>query len=209
MKVFEEAIATLGVPGSIAVVMVIIFAVLQLIGELIEVTGKVAPAALRIRKIIKANRARKAEQEQTLRDVKDLLDAVNRRYNPENIAKRDAWMAWVNDRAVVYDNTIVEYRDAIDALTSALNNNTKMTEQMFVETSRDRIIDFASKVSNPMSYVSREEFNRIFKIYRKYEDFLEAHGMTNGEVEINYQIIRDAYVDHQENHKFVEDMRNK
>lgn len=207
MNLIEEAIATLGIPGSIAVVMVIIFAVLQLVGEFIEAFGKVAPTALKVRKILKARRLEKQEQKRTLEEVKALLQSVNSHYSADNIAKRDDWMTWVNSRATVYDNTIVEYKTALDNITAALNANTKMTEQMFVETSRDRIIDFASKVSNPLCYVSREEFNRIFKIYQKYEDFLEAHNMTNGEVEINYQIIKEAYIDHQENHKFVEDIR--
>ena len=209
MSLIEEAIATLGVPGSIAVVIVITFAVLQLIGEFLEVFGKVAPTALKLRKLITKKRQAAKEQAQTLKDVKELLSSVNGHYSADNIAKRDSWMQWVNDRATVYDNTIVEYKEAIDNITAALNNNTKMTEQMFVETSRDRIIDFASKVSNPIGYVSKEEFNRIFKIYRKYEDFLQEHHMTNGEVEISYEVIQEAYKDHLENHKFLEDVRNK
>ena len=63
MNLIEEAIATLGIPGSIAVVIVIIFAVLQLIAEFIEVTGKVSPAILNIRKWI-MRRAKKRQQEQ-------------------------------------------------------------------------------------------------------------------------------------------------
>ena len=208
MNLIKEAIATLGVPGSIAVVMLIIFAVLQLIGEFIEAFGRVAPAALKLRKIIAKRRHAAREQAQTLQDVRQLLSDVNGHYTADNIAKRDSWMQWVNDRAVVYDNTIVEYREVLDNIAEALNNNTKMTEQMFIELSRDRIIDFASKVTNPIGYVSREEFNRIFKVYRKYEDFLQARNMTNGEVDISYQVIQEAYRDHLENHKFLEDIRN-
>ncbi len=210
MNIIEEAVATLGIPGSIAVVMVIIFTILQLIGEFIEAFGKVAPTALKIRKILKARRLEKREQQETLVKVKTLLESVNAHYSADNISKRDKWMSWVNSRADVYDNTIIEYKNAIDTLTNALNANTKMTEQMFIETSRDRIIDFASKVSNhPLCNVSREEFNRIFKIYQKYEDFLEAHNMTNGEVELNYQLIKEAYIHRQEHHTFVEDMRER
>ena len=207
MNIIEEAIGTLGIPGSVAVVIVGIFAILQLIGEFIEASGKVAPTILKLRKLITKHMEKKRQQEQLLEDVKTLLSDVNKHYSADNIAKRDSWMTWVNDRAVVYDNTIVDYKTAIDDITAALKDNTKMTQQMFVESSRDRIIDFASKVSNPVSYVSREEFNRIFKIYDKYEAFLEEHNMTNGEVEINYEIIRDAYVEHTENHKFLEDIR--
>ena len=209
MNMIEDAIATLGIPGSIAVVLLMLFAVLQLIGEFIEAFGRVAPTFLKVRKIFIARRKLLEDQTKTLKDVQKLLEDVNAHYAPDNIAKRDEWMNWVNSRAVVYDQTIIDYKDAIDKITNALDNNTKMTEHMFVENSRDRIIDFASKVLNPVGLVSREEFNRIFKTYQKYEDFLAEHNMTNGEVEINYNVIKEAYVDHLENHKFVEDLRTK
>ena len=55
--------------------------------------------------------------------------------------------------------------------------------------------------------VSREEFNRIFKVYAKYEKFLEEHEMTNGEIDIAYQIIKESYEQHLLNHTFIEDIR--
>lgn len=206
MNLIEDAIATLGIPGSIAVVILILFAVLQLIGEYLEAIGKVVPTILKVRKIFIEKKRKSRETEQTLIEVKSLLKEVNGHYDPASIAKRDAWMAWVNARAEVYDDTIIKYKDAIDTLTAALDNNTEMTQKMFVENSRDRIIDFASKVSNPVCYVSREEFNRIFKVYEKYEQFLQEHDMTNGEVELNYQIIQEAYKHFCAEHKFTEEM---
>ena len=89
----------------------------------------------------------------------------------------------------------------------ALNDNTGITEEMFIQNSRDRIIDFATKVENKNTMVSREEFNRIFKVYDKYEKFLKERGLTNGEVDINYQIIEESYGEHLRNHTFIEDVR--
>lgn len=207
MTVVKEAIVTLGIPGSIAVVLLILFAVLQLIGEFIEAYGKAAPAFMKVRKVLRARKTRLEEQDKTLKNVGKLLEHVHKHYDEDNIAKRNEWMNWVDSRAEVYDRTIIDYKELIDKLTDALNNNTKMTEQMFVETSRDRIIDFASKISNPVCYVSREEFHRIFKVYQKYEDFLESHGMTNGEIEVNYQLIQENYRERTINHTFIEDLR--
>ena len=207
MNLIEEAIATLGVPGSIAVVIVIVFAVLQLIGEFIEAIGKVAPPFLKIRKIFAKRKEEKEQIKATLEAVKSLLAEVNAHYSEDNIKRRNDWMLWVNNRADVYDNTIVEYRNIIHNLTEALDNNTLMTQHMFVENSRDRIIDFASKVTNYDGYISREEFKRIFKVYAKYEEFLAVHNMTNGEVELNYQLIKDAYRERTEKHTFTEDFR--
>ena len=209
LNLFKEAIATLGVPGSIAVVLLILFAVLQLVGEIVSAFGKAAPAFMTIRKVLCARKKRIEDQDKTLKNVGTLLEHVHAHYNDDNIAKRDEWMGWVTSRAEVYDRTIIDYKNLIDKLTDALNKNTKMTEQMFVETSRDRIIDFASKISNPVCYVSREEFHRIFKIYQKYEDFLQSHDMTNGEVEVNYQLIQDNYRERTISHTFLEDQRRQ
>lgn len=208
MNTLDKAIATLGVPGSVAAVVLVIFLILQLVGEIIERFGKVAPLFLKLRKIITNRKKKQKEQADTMLAVRDLLTHVDGHYSSDNIQKRDSWMQWVNDRAEVYDRTIVDFQGTLDKLSQALDANTKMTQKMFVESSRDRIIDFASKVTNhPTCYVSREEFNRIFKVYREYEAFLDEHNMTNGEVEVNYELIKEAYKKYQEEHKFIEDLR--
>ena len=53
--------------------------------------------------------------------------------------------------------------------------------------------------------VTREQFNRILKMYNDYERIIEENGMTNGEVDIAHSIIVKAYKKHMENHTFVED----
>ena len=215
MNLIEEAIATLGIPGSIAVVILIIFAVLQLIGEFIEAIGKVAPAYLNIRKFILRKHRLKVEQEKetskTLKEVKELLEHVHCHYDADNIAKRDEWIQWVNDRAEVYDQKVeelIELKDALNSIAIALAENTKTTDEMFKESCRDRIINFASKVTNPLNLVSHEEFRRIFKVYDAYEAFLEAHNEPNGEVETNYALIREAYAERVRSNNFIENIRN-
>ena len=215
MNLIEEAIATLGIPGSIAVVIVIIFAVLQLVGEFIEAIGKVAPAFLNIRKWIVRSRKKKQELEEersaTLKEVKDLLSHVHKHYDEDNIAKRDAWMQWVNDRAVVYDakvEELIQLKESLNAIATALADNTKTTDEMFKESCRDRIINFASKVTNPLSLVSHEEFRRIFIVYAAYDAFLEARNEPNGEVETNYKLIKEAYEERVKSKNFIENIRN-
>lgn len=213
MDRIEDAIATLGIPGSIAAGLLIGFALLQLIGELLEFFGVIVPTVFKLRKIVTRRKEKEkqaqAEAAKTMSDVRTLLTEVNAHYSEDNIKQRDSWMTWVNDRAVVYDNTIVELTETLAKITDALDNNTKMTEKMFIETSRDRIIDFASKVTcKPLCPVTREEFNRIFKVYTAYEAFLKERNLTNGEVEINYQLIEAAYKERVATHNFVEDHRD-
>lgn len=197
----------LGIPLKIAIVLVAIFFAMQAIGEFLEFKGKVVPEFFKIRKWFTRRKREKAEATQTLKDVQVLLNDVNGHYSADNIAKRDGWMKWVNDRAEVYDESIKQLREALTEVMQALKDNTKLTEEMFIQSSRDRIIDFATKTSNENVMVSREEFNRIFKVYAKYEKYLEEHKMTNGEVDINYQIIKESYEQRFRDHAFTEDIR--
>lgn len=197
----------LNIPVKIALVLVVIFFSMQIIGEFLEFKGKVVPEFFKIRKWFTRRKRKKAEAAQTLKDVQVLLNDVNSHYSADNIAKRDGWMQWVNNRAEVYDESIKQLREALTEVMQALKDNTKLTEEMFIQSSRDRIVDFATKTSNENVMVSREEFNRIFKVYAKYEKYLEEHKMTNGEVDINYQIIKESYEQRLRDHAFTEDIR--
>lgn len=190
----------LNIPAKIALIIIGIFFVIQIIGEILEFKGKVVPEIVKVRKYFQRKRREKQEAAQTLKDVKVLLADVNAHYSEDNIAKRDSWMQWVNDRAVAYDTFIKDMGEKFGDVV-------KVLEEIFVQSSRDRIIDFATKVGDEKSMVSREEFNRIFKVHKKYEDFLEERHLTNGEVDIAYRIIKDSYEGHMRNHTFVEDIR--
>lgn len=202
-----SGIEFLGIPMTIAIVLVGLFLILQIIGELLEFKGKVVPEFIKVRKIFQRKKQEKEDVAQTLKEVKDLLNHVDGHYSADNIAKRDSWMEWVNNRAVTYDSFIEEITKKFADVTNALQDNTKMTEEMFIQNSRDRIIDFATKVSDENAVVSREEFHRIFKVYDNYENFLEERDLKNGEININYKIIKDAYEKHLHNHTFIEDQR--
>jgi len=190
----------LNIPAKIALIIIGIFFVIQIIGEILEFKGKVVPEIVKVRKYFQRKKREKQEAAQTLKDVKVLLADVNAHYSEDNIAKRDSWMQWVNDRAVTYDTFIKDMGEKFGDVV-------KVLEEIFVQSSRDRIIDFATKVGDEKSMVSREEFNRIFKVHKKYEDFLKERHLTNGEVDIAYRIIKDSYEGHMRNHTFVEDIR--
>ena len=197
----------LGLPVTVGIVIIGIVLVMQLAGEILEFKGKVVPEFMKVRKIFSRRNKERKETAQTLREVQKLLGEVNAHYSEDNISKRNTWMEWVNERAKVYDESIVEISKNLSDVTQALKDNTKLTEEMFIQSSRDRIIDFATKVANESAPVSREEFNRIFKVYDKYEKYLEDHKMTNGEIDIAYRIIKESYENHMRSHSFIEDIR--
>lgn len=190
----------LQLPAQIAIVVIGVIFVMNVIGEILEFKGKVVPEFMKIRKYFSRKRHEKKETAQTLKEVKQLLGDVNAHYSAGNITKRDSWMQWVNNRADVYDTSIVEIKNQLTSVTEVL-------EELFVQNSRDRIIDFATKVTDGKNLVSREEFNRIFKVHAKYEAFLEDRKMTNGEVDVAILVIQESYAQHMKEHTFLEDVR--
>ena len=203
----------------IAIILVFLI-VSNIIGEILELKGKVVPECIKIRKYFQRKRQERntlgkmvemyediKDIPKTLQDVQVLLSSVDKHYSADNITMRNNWMDWVNKQAKVYDSTIVEIYKKLDSAVEALQDNTKMTEEMFVQNSRDRIIDFATKASDLNAMISREEFNRIFKVYHKYETFLKERNLTNGEIDVAMRIIDDAYAQHMKNHTFVEDIK--
>lgn len=209
----------LNLPSKVGIAIVLFLVICNIIGEFLELKGKVVPEFVKFRKYFARKKQERItlskitdlleehqQMAQTISSVNTLLNEINQHYSKDNITKRDNWMNWVNNRAIVYDDSIVEIGEKLKDVTQALRDNTKMTEEMFVQSSRDRIIDFATKVGNENTMVSREEFNRIFKVYDKYEKFLDEHELTNGEIDINYQIIKESYEKHMKNHTFTEDI---
>lgn len=198
-----EYMNCLHLPAKLVVIIVAALFIMNLVGELLEFKGKVVPECMKIRKYFRRKREERQEMVRTLNEVKTLLNDVNLHYSEDNIAKRNAWMCWVNERAKVYDASVEE----LTALKDALAANNELTLDLYININRNRIIDFASKVINEKTLVSREEFNRIFKVYNEYEDVLEKYGKTNGEVDIAYSIIKEAYEKHMSNHSFIEDIK--
>ena len=193
----------LNTPTKIGAVIIFVFVIMQIIGEILEFKGKIVPEFVKVRKYFIRKRKEKEQTNETLRQVQLLLNDVNQHYNDDNIAKRDAWMQWVNDRAKIYDESVLE----LTSLKDALSSNNELTLDLYININRNRIIDFASKIANDTVAVSREEFNRIFKTHHDYEAILEKHNKTNGEVDIAMSIIKDSYATHMKNHSFIEDIR--
>lgn len=198
-----KGIEFLGVPATIAIVLVGLFLILQIIGELCELKGKIVPEFLKIRKYFKRKKEEKENQKKLLERLAEKLDSFEGHYSPEKIAQRNKWMDWVNGRAEVYDASVKELTKFKDTL----EVTKELTLDLYINVNRNRIIDFANQVVNEDMPVSREAFNRIFKVYNEYEEILEKYGKTNGEVEVSIRIIRESYEAHMRNHTFIEDSR--
>lgn len=109
-------------------------------------------------------------------------------------------MRLVNSKLEQYDKSISE-------LGVKLDKNNSDTLSILIDSKRNAIISFASLVIDESKPVTREQFNRIFKVHQEYESIIESNGMTNGEVDIALSIIKESYEKHMRNHTFVGDAR--
>ena len=193
----------LNVPAKIAIVLVGLFLVIQVIGELLEFKGKVVPEFAKIRKVFarrKKERMLLQKMEKTIDQVQLTLDDLNQHYSTDNIRMRDEWMRLVNSKLEQYDKSISE-------LGVKLDKNNSDTLSILIDSKRNAIISFASLVIDESKPVTREQFNRIFKVHQEYESIIESNGMTNGEVDIALSIIKESYEKHMRHHTFVQDAR--
>lgn len=193
----------LNMPVKVAIVVVTAFLVMQLIGEILEFKGKVVPEFIKIRKIF----ARKKQERElfnkmtnTIEQVQVTLNDLNQHYSTDNITMRDKWIEKVNDKFDQYDKTMEE-------LSKKMDKNNRDTLAILIENNRSAIIGFASLVTDETKPVTREQFNRIFKLYKSYEEIIQENELSNGEVDIAIRIIREAYEKHIKDHSFVEDVR--
>lgn len=198
-----EYIEYLNVPTKVALSIVALFLITQVVGELMEVQGKVVPEFVKIRKYFsrkKQEREILRQVPETLREVQQSLNEFKSHYDTDNICMRDNWIKSVNESLKENDKWIKEFDKKLD-------KNNADTLSLLIENKRNTVIAFASKVVDENSSVTREEFNRVFKLYKEYEDIIKDNNLTNGEIDIAYHIIMDAYKTHMENHSFVEDVR--
>lgn len=198
-----EYIEYLNVPTKVALSIVALFLITQVVGELMEVQGKVVPEFVKIRKYFsrkKQEREILRQVPETLMEIQQSLNEFKSHYDTDNIRMRDNWIKSVNESLKENDKWIKEFDKKLD-------KNNADTLSLLIENKRNTVIAFASKVVDENSSVTREEFTRVFKLYKEYEDIIKDNNLTNGEIDIAYHIIMDAYETHMKNHSFVEDVR--
>ena len=190
-----------GIPAGIVTAIASVLVVLNAIYAIVDKCGKITPAFLNIVKWFKKRKEKKKQQEQALQDAVACIREMRSHTTPEAIARRDAWMQWVNDRAVTYDAAVCDLRSLEESVKKAV----KMSEDMYIQNCRTIIIDFSHKVRTPDIWISEDEYNRVFEVYEDYEAFNRAHNRRNGQTTRAMEIIKRAYDRCVEDHNFLED----
>lgn len=196
-------IQALNVPVKVAAILIGLFFVLQAVGEILEFKGKVVPEFVKVRKYFARKKQERAMMDSamaTLDEVKTTIKEFNAHYSADNIRMRDEWIKGVNEKLDRHDEWVQEF-------TKKLDKNNADTLSLLIDSKRNTIINFAACVIDEHNPVTREQFNRIFKLYEEYEAIITSNGLTNGEVDVAYRIISEAYETHMRNHSFVEDIR--
>lgn len=210
----------LKMPSTWAWIIAVLFFVLQAIGELLEFKGKIVPEFLKIRKYFaRKKKERQAlsqmtvlldehcQMSQTMTEVHRLLNDIDKHYSKDNIAMRDGWMKEVNEHISESERRRKEQDNLMRTLNEKLDKNNADTLSLLIDNKRNTIIDFAEKVIDENNLVTREQFNRVLKLYEEYEKIIEENNLTNGEVDIAHRIITESYEKHMRTHTFVEDVR--
>lgn len=215
-----KLIEYLNLQDNLGTIIVVGFLIIQAIGEICELKKKTVPEFMKIRKYFaRKKRERQAiskittvldEHNQmagTMKDVQRLLTDIDKHYSKDNIAMRDGWMKKVNDHISESEERIKKQDELMSALNDKLDKNNADTLSLLIENKRSAIIDFASKVIDEQYPVTKEQFNRIFKIYKEYEEIIKENKLVNGETDIAMHIIKESYEQHMKNHTFIEDVR--
>lgn len=198
-----DYINALNLPEKVTAVLISLFAASQVIGEFLEFKGKTVPEIIKIRKYFarkKSEREILSKMPETIDKVNDLLNDVRKHYDDDNIAKRNEWIQDV-------ENRLSQGTKHSEEINKKLDKHNDYIIMLIVENKRNIIIDFASRVTDESRYFTREQFNRVFKVYHEYEEIIKENGLTNGEIDIAYRIITEAYEKNLKNHTFVEDIR--
>jgi hypothetical protein len=190
-----KGIEFIGMPATIAIVLVGLFLIFQIIGELCELKGKIVPEFLKIRKYFQRKKQEKEDTKQMIQDCKQALLEFNSHYNPANIAKRDTWMSEVDDSVRNNDELIQKLDEKMDKLLETNEAVTAQLEQVksnVLENEADRLRSELFDCGNRCRRGIRlhpEEFEHVRDVYRKYSIVLKQNGI--GEKEMAF--ITDYY----------------
>ena len=190
-----KGIEFLGIPATIAIALVGLFLLLQIIGELCELKGKIVPEFLKVRKYFKRKKQEKEETARMIQECRQALLEFNSHYDPENIARRNTWMHGVDDSVRSNDELIQKLDGKMDKLLETNENLTTQLEQVksnVLENEADRLRSELFDCGNRCRRHIRlhpEEMEHIRAVYKKYSEVLHQ----NGPGEAEFKFITNYY----------------
>lgn len=83
----------------------------------------------------------------------------------------------------------------IETLADRLSDLTDIVVDDRIDRMRYEILDMASAIAETKRWYTMEQIKHALKTYDEYEEFLEKHNRSNGEIEMSIEIIKKAYRD--------------
>lgn len=186
-----KGIEYLGIPMTFAIVLVGLFVVLQIIGEIVEVSGKVVPEFFKVRKYFSRKKTEKEEMKQMIKECRQIISDFNSHYDDDNISKRNKWMNGV-DKSVQdiqkLDSKIDKLLDANEKLKTKLDKVESNVLENEADRLRSELFDCGNRCRRNIR-LHPEEMDHIREVYDKYSRVLKQNGP--GEKEFNF--ITDYY----------------
>lgn len=116
----------------------------------------------------------------------------------------DLLMKTVEDLKELHDKHEEDTKESIrhdEVIENKLEKLTDMFVDKAISDMRWEINNFATKISENKP-CNKDCFKHCFNTYKDYEKILEEQNLTNGEVEISMDIIREAYQEKMKNGEF-------
>ena len=89
-------------------------------------------------------------------------------------------------------NKVNALEEKNDVIRKDIDNLTKLFIEKQIDDMRFEILDFASAISLGRNY-SKEQFDHVIVIDKKYQKILEENGLENGQVTASMEVIMDVY----------------
>ena len=93
---------------------------------------------------------------------------------------------------------IVEVKNTQDEIKDVLKDFKKMFIDNEIDTIRWEILSFCSQICNGREF-SKEHYDHVFEVRRRYETILQENGLENGRVDMSMKIITKRYEELLEN----------
>ena len=202
-----KAIEYLGMPTTIAIAFVGLFLICQVIGEVIEVFGKAAPEILKVRKYFNRKRKEKDENQQMIKECKELLADFNSHYDEDNITKRNKWMTKVDTSVKNNDQFMQNLDSKLDQIladNASLKSQLDQVKSNVLENEADRLRSELFDCGNRCRRHIRlhpEEMEHIRVVFNKYSKVLNQNGTGEDEFKFitKYYNNQDFPAYHQRN----------
>ena len=131
-------------------------------------------------------------QEENEKELK--AEEINKRFE-----KIETYLNTDYEKIINTENHLYQIEESLKSVQDTLSD-------MEIQSLRKQILNFTQKATDiTNANVSREEYDEIGRVYKKYEEALEKAGKENGYIDFSYKCILHSFETRNKNGLFLED----